>query len=47
MMKLRLAQPGTLIDLQDIAALKGITDAVAAFEIGAMTTQRELISPLR
>jgi carbon-monoxide dehydrogenase medium subunit len=43
MMKLRLAQPGHLVDLQDIAALKGIKDTGAAFEIGAMTTQRELI----
>jgi carbon-monoxide dehydrogenase medium subunit len=43
MMKLRLAQPGHLVDLQDIAALKGIKDTGAAFEIGAMTTQREVI----
>ncbi|HVZ01138.1 MAG TPA: xanthine dehydrogenase family protein subunit M [Dongiaceae bacterium] len=43
MMKLRLAQPGHLVDLQDIGALKGIKDAGAAFEIGAMTTQREII----
>ncbi len=43
MMKLRLAQPGHLVDLQDIAALKGIKDAGAAFEIGAMVTQREVI----
>jgi carbon-monoxide dehydrogenase medium subunit len=43
MMKLRLAAPGHLVDLQDIGALKGIKDAGAAFEIGAMTTQRELI----
>jgi carbon-monoxide dehydrogenase medium subunit len=43
MMKLRLAQPSHLVDLQDIAALKGIKDTGAAFEIGAMTTQREII----
>jgi len=43
MMKLRLAQPGHLVDLQDIAALKGIKDTGAAFEIGAMSTQREII----
>jgi carbon-monoxide dehydrogenase medium subunit len=43
MMKLRLAQPGHLVDLQDIGALKGIKDAGGAFEIGAMTTQREII----
>ncbi len=43
MMKLRLAQPGHLVDLQDIGALKGIKDTGAAFEIGAMTTQRDII----
>jgi carbon-monoxide dehydrogenase medium subunit len=43
MMKLRLAQPGHLVDLQGIAALKGIKDAGAAFEIGAMVTQAEII----
>lgn len=43
MMKLRLAQPGHLVDLQDIGSLKGIKDTGAAFEIGAMTTQREII----
>jgi carbon-monoxide dehydrogenase medium subunit len=43
MMKLRLAAPGHLVDLQDIAALKGIKDSGAAIEIGAMTTQQEII----
>jgi carbon-monoxide dehydrogenase medium subunit len=43
MMKLRLAQPSHLVDLQDIAALKGVKDTGAAFEIGAMTTQRDII----
>jgi carbon-monoxide dehydrogenase medium subunit len=43
MMKLRLAQPSHLVDLQDIGALKGIKDTGAAFEIGAMTTQRDII----
>lgn len=43
MMKLRLAAPGHLVDLQDVAGLKGIKDAGTAFEIGAMTTQREII----
>jgi carbon-monoxide dehydrogenase medium subunit len=43
MMKLRLAQPSHLVDLQDIGSLRGIKDAGAAFEIGAMTTQREII----
>jgi carbon-monoxide dehydrogenase medium subunit len=43
MMKLRLAQPSHLVDLQDISALRGIKDTGAAIEIGAMTTQREII----
>ena len=43
MMKLRLAQPSHLVDLQGIGSLKGIKDVGAAFEIGAMTTQREII----
>ncbi|HVO02501.1 MAG TPA: xanthine dehydrogenase family protein subunit M [Candidatus Cybelea sp.] len=43
MMKLRLAAPGHLVDLQAIGALKGIKDTGGAFEIGAMVTQRELI----
>jgi carbon-monoxide dehydrogenase medium subunit len=43
MMKLRLAVPGHLVDLQDIGSLKGIKDAGAVLEIGAMTTQREVI----
>lgn len=43
MMKLRMAQIGHLVDLQDIAALRGITvgDRIT---LGAMTTQAELIS---
>ncbi|MCH8952595.1 MAG: xanthine dehydrogenase family protein subunit M [Proteobacteria bacterium] len=48
MMKLRLAAPEHLIDLQDIAELKGIarTDGEGGGEIviGAMTTQHELIA---
>jgi carbon-monoxide dehydrogenase medium subunit len=43
MMKLRLASPGHLVDLQDIGALKGIKESGGAIEIGAMTTQREII----
>src|SRR5215470_16496434 len=43
MMKLRLARPEHLVDLQDLEALRGIrTDAVAVI-IGAMTTQDEMI----
>jgi carbon-monoxide dehydrogenase medium subunit len=44
MMKLRLAAPGHLIDLQDIAALRGIAREGQSFVIGAMTTQAELIA---
>lgn len=43
MMKLRMAEIGHLVDLQDIASLKGITvgDRIT---IGAMTTQAELLA---
>ncbi|MGC9370177.1 MAG: FAD binding domain-containing protein [Paracoccaceae bacterium] len=44
MMKLRMADLGHLIDLQDIAELKGITVENATVSIGAMTTQHELIA---
>ena len=44
MMKLRLAAPEHLIDLQDIAELKGITREGGEIVIGAMTTQHELIA---
>ncbi len=37
-MKLRLAQPGSVIDLGAIAGLKGISMAGGALRIGAMTT---------
>ena len=43
MMKLRLAVPGHLVDLQDIGSLKVVKDAGGVIEIGAMTTQREII----
>ncbi len=43
MMKLRMAQPSHLIDLQDIAGLKGIGRDGDRLVIGAMTTQHELI----
>ncbi len=43
MMKLRLAQPGHLVDLQDLGELHGI-DAGSTIVIGAMTTQHALIT---
>ena len=43
MMKLRLATPGHLVDLGGIAALKGIRREGDAWEIGATTTQAEVI----
>lgn len=44
MMKLRLAAPGHLIDISHIHELKGIAIRGAKIEIGAMTTQHELIA---
>ena len=44
MMKLRLAQPEHLVDLGAVAELKGINVGGSNIEIGAMTTQHELIS---
>ncbi len=47
MMKLRLAEPTHLVDLNGIDALRGIRDEGAHVVIGAMTTENELIaSPL-
>jgi carbon-monoxide dehydrogenase medium subunit len=43
MMKLRLAQPEHLIDLRDLTELTGIRVEGDALEIGAMTTQHDLI----
>ena len=43
MMKLRLAEPEHLIDLQDIAELGGIREEGGALVIGAMVTQHEII----
>jgi carbon-monoxide dehydrogenase medium subunit len=43
MMKLRLATPGNLVDLADIADLKGIRSDGSDIVIGAMTTQHDLI----
>jgi len=44
MMKLRMAEVPHLIDLQDIADLKGISIEGGTITIGAMTTQHELIN---
>ncbi len=44
MMKLRMAAVGHLVDLQDIAELKGIRVAGGLVRIGAMTTQHEMIA---
>ncbi|NNK79344.1 MAG: xanthine dehydrogenase family protein subunit M, partial [Litoreibacter sp.] len=43
MMKLRMAAVEHLVDLQDVAELKGITVDGGTVTIGAMTTQHELI----
>ena len=43
MMKLRMADIGHLVDLQDIAALKGVSVG-PTIRIGALTTQAELIN---
>jgi aerobic carbon-monoxide dehydrogenase medium subunit len=43
MMKLRLARPEYLIDLQDVEELRGIRSEPNSVIIGAMTTQHELI----
>ena len=44
MMKLRLANPEHLIDLQEVAELRNIRTEAGALVIGAMTTQHELIA---
>lgn len=44
MMKLRMAEMGHLIDLQDIEALKGIEVHADSVRIGAMVTQHEVIT---
>jgi carbon-monoxide dehydrogenase medium subunit len=43
MMKLRFAQPANLIDLNRIAALRGIREEGGQIVIGAMTVENELI----
>ena len=44
MMKLRMAEMGHLVDLQDISDLKGIVIGEDAVTLGAMVTQHELIT---
>jgi len=44
MMKLRFAQPGTLIDINRIPELRGISEEGGVIRIGAMTTETELIN---
>ena len=43
MMKLRLAKPEHLVDLQDLTELRGIGSEPGTLVIGALTTQYELI----
>lgn len=43
MMKLRLAKPEHLVDLQDLSELRGMGSEPGTLVIGAMTTQYELI----
>ena len=43
-MKLRLADPGVLVDLSGVSELRGITGDAAAITIGAMTTHAEVAS---
>jgi carbon-monoxide dehydrogenase medium subunit len=44
MMKLRMAQPEHLIDLQDVAELKGVRIEAGMVTLGAMTTQAAIIA---
>lgn len=44
MMKLRMASPGHLIDLNRVPELKGIREQGGMIHIGAMTTENELIA---
>ena len=44
MMKLRFAQPGTLIDINRIPELRGIREEGGRIRIGAMTSENELIA---
>lgn len=44
MMKLRFAEPGALIDLNRIGALRGVSEEGGKIRIGAMTTENQLIA---
>ena len=44
MMKLRMAEPAHLVDLQAVAELKGISVTADHVQIGAMVTQSDLIT---
>lgn len=44
MMKLRMSSPSALIDLMHVAELQGINIGVSTIDIGATTTQHELIA---
>ena len=44
MMKLRFAQPGTLIDINRIPELRGIREEGGMIRIGAMTSESDLIA---
>jgi len=44
MMKLRMAIPEHIVDLQDIDELKGVSESGGTITVGAMTTQAELIA---
>jgi carbon-monoxide dehydrogenase medium subunit len=44
MMKLRMAQPEHLVDLQDLAELRGVSVAAGLVTIGTMTTQAAIIA---
>src|SRR5262252_6590539 len=44
MMKLRLARPAHLVDLQDLDELRGIHSESSVVVIGATTTQHEMIA---
>ena len=44
MMKLRMAQPEHLIDLQDLAELKGISVTAGTVTLGALTSQAAIVA---
>jgi len=44
MMKLRLAVPSHLVDLQGIAGLAGVRESGGVLEVGAMTSQADLLA---